>query len=208
MRITRNQWLRCGITAAIVLTVGWGIWRCQTDRRFADVGVPSRRTLALEIATGELSFTSWPNGWPMHHSCVATVLNSRTAAVVRHERTVFWYGMITDVGTWCVMLIGAGWIAWQWSGSPRQFRLRTMFALCAVVAFLLGWWKYENDSRPGVGIVLGNRPMLELLFSPWYVYVPVLFGLGCGIYWTGWVASGSLRRIARAVHFAAPPKPQ
>ena len=45
--------------------------------------------------------------------------------------------------------------------------------------------------------------MLTLLHSPWYVYVPVLFGLGCGVYWVGWIGGGIMVKIVRGIHHVA-----
>lgn len=78
-----------------------------------------------------------------------------------------------------------------------------MFGVSAIVAILLGWWKYEYDhgiELPAAADAIGlaryyDAPLVTLLDFDWYVYVPVLFGLGCGIYWIGWMGGKLLAWI-------------
>ena len=75
------------------------------------------------------------------------------------------------------------------------------------VAVLLGWWRWEYDTAARnvpagyvfVYAMFSDVPMLTLLHSPWHVYVPVLFGLGCGVYWIGCSVASSWLKSSKGL---------
>jgi hypothetical protein len=132
-------------------------------------------------------------------------------ASAKYDRTVLFPGILVDATVWCLVLVATGCIVWRWTAHGRQWRLRNLFGVSVVVAILLGWWRWECDaaakSLPARYVDLytmySDAPMLTLLQSPWYVYVPVLFGLGCGIYWIGWIGGRIKAKIIEGIHHVA-----
>lgn len=72
------------------------------------------------------------------------------------------------------------------AGDHFQFSIRSLLAATAIAAILLAYWRNE------IWILHWFWPYLILHggldFSPWYVSVPTIFGLGCVIYLAGWIA--------------------
>jgi hypothetical protein len=202
MQPTKRGILRCGITLTVVLAVAWAIWRCQ---QFV-LGAPCLL----------------PAGWPMPHTRHPILSNVKAIVIdgTTYPVPSLLPGALVDIGVWCLILIGTGCVAWRWTANAHQWSLRTMFGVIAVVAILLGWWKYEHDalatwlSAHGVNftevddemVTDSGVPLLALLQFSWYVYVPVLFGLACGIYWIGWISGRIIGRIITMVHHVAMPK--
>ena len=126
-------------------------------------------------------------------------------------------GAIIDVAVWCLILIATICVVWRWTANVRQWQLRTLFSVFVVVASLLGWWKYERDlfaSRYHVELrgsdlseftLISELPLLVLLRFPWYVFIPVLFGLACSIYWVIWIGGVIVTRVFRMGSRAAAP---
>lgn len=206
MRVSKSKLFRCGATIAAVLTVGWGIWRCQDYRRFAPIPHVQPLNDVFRIwALGPVDL-----GWPMPHTREPQTLKASSPSSAQVQQTFLTPGLFIDVAVWGVMLAGTTWIVWRWSANPRQFRLRTMFALSAVAAVLLSWWKCEHRS-PATSLgeldtFIENLPMLALLQFPWYVYVPVLFGLACGICLVGWASGRIMLGLVQVVRHVGMPK--
>jgi len=216
--MSNRQRLRCGVTAAAVLLVGWAIWQCQRSARLVDIDIDITRWCsfsedpdAAHDAEREESETS-DLGWPLPHTHEESISRPSNPTAVRYERTALFPGVLVDAAAWCLMLFGTGCVVWRWAANARQFRLGTLFSLFVVAAILLGWWKHEHDDRAVlvfgklVTITFDPPPMLALLLFPWYVYVPVLFGLGCGIYGIGWMGGRILAKMIKGVHHVALPK--
>jgi hypothetical protein len=206
MQITKTQWLRLGITGAAVLLVGWGMWRCQGHSIGQLTPVWSTRRYA------EMS----DYGWPMFHTheVASWDMPTRypyTPTNAQHDRTSIFPGIVVDVCVWCLAVLGTACVVWRWTAHARQWSLRTVFGVFCVVAVLLGWWRTEYNIAikvvppryPELYTVYAEAPMLTLLQSPWYVYVPVLFGLGCGIYWVGWIGGAIAAKIIGRIRHVA-----
>ena len=126
-------------------------------------------------------------------------------------------GAIIDVAVWCLILTATICVVWRWTANGRQWGLRTLFSVFVVAASLLGWWKYERDlfaSRYSVELsdsdvseftVADELPLLVLLLFPWYVFIPVLFGLACSIYWVISIGGVIATRVIRMGSHAAAP---
>ncbi len=201
MQISKNQFLRLGIAGAAVLLVGWGMWQCQSHLCLLDSQMfyPSDY-----VDTSEY-------GWPMFHTHEIKSGDTFVPASARYERSALFPGMLVNASVWCLVLIGTVCVVWRWTGHGRQWRLRTLFGVVLVVAILLGWWRWERDVAAKVVplkyiefcLVYSDSPMLTLLHSAWQVYVPVFFGLGCGIYWVGWIGSSAAVKIVRGTRYVA-----
>ena len=129
-------------------------------------------------------------------------------------------GTIVDVAVWCLILIATICVVWRWTANGRQWQLRTLFGVFVVVASLLGWWKYERDlfasrllgdsvelteSDVTELTVASELPLLALLRFPSHVFIPVFFGLACGIYWIVWIGGVIVTRVIRMGSHAAAP---
>ncbi len=202
MHISKSQLLRCGVTLAVVLLVGWGIWQCQSHRSLLDLQMFYP---ASHVKTSEY-------GWPMFHTHeIETADDIFVPASARYERSALFPGVLVNASVWCLVLVATGCVAWRWTAHGRQWRLRTLFGVSIVVAILLGWWRWEYNAAvrffppkyAGLYTTLSDAPMLTLLYSPWYVYIPVLFGLGCGIFWIGWIGGIIVSTIGRVIHHVA-----
>jgi hypothetical protein len=205
--------LHCVVTAVAVLWVGWAIWQSQEAEYYRTEG--DIKQLQLSISSFDPSFDTSAFGWPLPHSLRKVPWDSGnlTTPPVPLDRIAFLFpGVLIDVAAWCVILVATGCVVRRWAANAWQFRLRTLFSLAVVAAILLGWWKYEHDDRTvflfgqPVIVTLDLPPLLALLQFPWYVYVPVLFGLGCSIYCTGWIAGILVGKIVTVIHHVAMPK--
>jgi hypothetical protein len=227
MRVSKRRALRCVITAAVVLWVARALWQSQESARLCLV---SDFDLPQSVICSFDSFERLAFGWPLPHTLKKETLESRTAGLQwvglpsvgcpsvtsdQCERIgLLFPGMLIDVAAWCVIVAAASCVVWRWTANARQFRLGTLFSLTFVVAVLLGWWKYEHDARTilfmgqPVIVTLDLPPMLALLQFPWYVSIPVLFGLGCTIYSAIWVGGRIIGGAIRRVRHVAVPKLQ
>jgi hypothetical protein len=207
MQRSKGQLLRLCMTGAAVLLVGWGMWQCQ-GHRAVSIALVRDRHYARDDETSE-------NGWPTFHTRQTTSREfdqtSWAETSVECERTAIFPGALIDVSVWCVVLIATGCVAWLCVAHGRQWSLRTVFGVFFVVAVLLGWWRWEYNIAAAqfparyayLYTVYSEAPMLTLLNSPWYIYVPVLFGLSCGIYCTGWIGGSVAAKIIKGVHHVA-----
>ncbi len=139
MQISKSQVLRLGITAGVVLLVGWGMWQCQDGHRLLDC-----RT----FYPSDYFHTS-EYGWPMFHTYEIVTGDVFVPRSARYDRTPLFPGVLVDPAVWCLVLIATGCVAWQWTAHSRQWGLRTLFWVSVVVAVLLGWWRWEHDIATG-----------------------------------------------------------
>jgi hypothetical protein len=218
MQVSKSHMLRCGVAVAVVLWVGWAIWQCQCSASLIALDLDITKWCSFSANEDEQQADreegdTMEVGWPLLHTHEKKTWRSSDPTAVRCDRTILWPGMIFDVGVWCLVLVGTACVVWRWVGHVRQWRLRTLFGIIVVVAILLGWRKYEYDhgiELPGVADVIGlaryyDAPLVTLLLDfDWYVYVPVLFGFGCGIYWIGWMGGKLLAWITVNRHVAMP----
>jgi hypothetical protein len=204
MSMSKSKLLRLGLTVAAILLVGWGMWHCQGHSRLLDIRWVDGRDVATFDRGGPMFHTHEIVSWAFDR-----VSFSRRAAL--DDRTAIFPGALVDVTVWCAVLIATGCVVWQWAAYGRQWSLRTVFGIFFVVAILLSWWRTECNIAAAqvpakyadVFIVLSEAPMLTLLRSPWYVCVPVLFGLGCGMYWAGWIGGSIAAKIIKGIHHVA-----
>ena len=211
MQVSKSQLLRCSVTLAAVLLVGWAIWQSQES---AHLYLLDRDFDGPQSSTASIApYETQGYGWPLPHALWKETWQSVGLTRVPSDRIAFLFpGVLIDVAVWCVILVATGCVVWRWTANSRQFRLGTLFSLSVVAAILLGWWKYEHDDRTilfmgkPVIVTLDLPPMLALLQFPWCVYVPVLFGLGCGIYWIGWIGGILVGKIVGVIHHVAMPK--
>ena len=193
MQISKRQLLRIGVTTGAILLVGWGVWQCQGHCRMQYETVFGRDALTSEY------------GWPMPHTRLIDFSVGWAFGSAQYGRTTLYPGVLVNASASCLVLVATGCVVWRWTTCGRQWSLQTVFGVFFAVAVLLGWWRWEYDTAARnvpagyvfVYAMFSDVPMLTLLHSPWHVYVPVLFGLGCGVYWIGWLGGIIVAKIIK-----------
>jgi hypothetical protein len=88
--------------------------------------------------------------------------------------------------------------------SPSQFNTRSMFSAAAVVCIVTAL--YTNSTPLPAQWEIYHRPPFQvdrcgLSRLPWYIVAPMLFGIACTVFTTGWlicwIAAQIIRRFSR-----------
>jgi hypothetical protein len=73
--------------------------------------------------------------------------------------------------------------------NPLQFRLRSLFAITAIVAIVLGLWRLF-DNRSGLALVLGAEMAIPLVWRPRWLYAWFLPLFWTTVAWNNFYYSG------------------
>jgi hypothetical protein len=164
------------------LFVAWGLYAAQL-RGYHGIG-------GFYWFEAHTTFTDARHGWPVFFLTQSETfsIDDSISPFTRQISCVIAYRVLAaDVALWLAMVVAAVYIARKMLWSGWRFNLSSLFATTTVMAVMLAWWRVERaDWQSGGSPELtalwnasAGTPLLRLLDFPPYVYVPVLFGMGC-----------------------------
>jgi hypothetical protein len=188
---------------ATVLFVAWGLYAAQ---------------LASVRASGPMLVLTYPAtivrsdtyGWPVFF--VTRHENVFRARIPVYHYEFAYRALAVDAGTCLAIMAATIYIARRALWSGWRFRLSSLFAVTTAVAVMLAWWRIEGTewymhNEPDLTRLLQSEvgtPLLRLLeFSP-FIYVPVLFGIGCLVICAMLILGAAARFAVRGMSRRAP----
>jgi hypothetical protein len=172
-------------TAIVVLAVGAAVLSLQVRGRGG-----------LPVGGAEWFAAPFSHGWP-------TTAMSRIESLNLTTRTTNAYtdfdwspvGTVVNVMVLVILLAGTAVACELWRRRTIrawQFNLRNLLAFLTIAAILLALWQNDVWLSQQLAARIGTSdPYLNdgIRNEPWYVQVPIFFGLGCVIYSAGWMAT-------------------
>lgn len=154
------------------------------------------------------STEQWPSwiGWPLVATMRRTMVETaglggagRSAITITDDSLSFvWF---INVGSLVSITLSTCWVTWTVMTTWRRFQYRlssllTLMFAAAVVAALVQWEREPfRISMALIASELGNYSPITA--RPWWVYVPVLYGVGCVSVVVAWVATDVARAVIR-----------
>jgi hypothetical protein len=184
---------------AAVLYVGWGLYTVQFRGFYGVDG-----DVWFDSTT---SFTDSKYGWPVLFVTRTETYEMVASRFIQHiSDEVGYCALAADAALWLAMIAATVYIARRALWSGWRFRLSSLFAVTTAAAVMLAWWRVERARWVVIPLLQAEvgAPLLRLLdYSP-FVYVPVLFGVGCLVMCLILIASTAARFAVRMTRRKAP----
>jgi hypothetical protein len=169
-------------TAMVVLAVGAAVFREQIRERGG-----------IDVGSAFWNIGLYSHGWPT--SALRRTVTAIGNTIVETDDDWSPWGVFVNVASTLILLVGTTIACQLWCRRAAdwwQFSLRDLLAFLSIAAILLALWQNDVWLSQQLAARIGtSAPYLNggIRYEPWYVQVPILFGLGCVIYSAGWMAT-------------------